>query len=257
MDGSKLDRREARRLQRLEMARHNSVRNRKAPTFEPNIPALDADVAQDELDPNVPRSRLDDMMHAAAGPGRRHAFQNISIYKMDPETYYRTFFKRPRVDLFASTKPSMHLANDNSTPKVRIAPQHYWYIFHPLIFYYRLKSEYSSPSIDEALKLNAMDLRFVMMNEARLHAGKNVQLWDAFLNRTLQVAHRVKLSSLLRCLQIFSIVKLVPNVSRFKGLIDQIQSRGSHFCPKHYIYYFQVRIECTRVRLGAGKACMA
>ncbi|CAA9988261.1 RAP protein, putative [Plasmodium knowlesi strain H] len=120
--------------------------------------------------------------------------------------------------------------------KIRISPRKYW--FH---------DTYCSPDIPSLSTVKARELRFLMMNEARLvRKGKSVdvELWLAFMNRVLNLSSKVHVRSLLRYLQTIASVK-VNNKKMISQIVCEIFKRENLMKPKHYVYLFQ---GCSRLK---------
>eukprot|EP00371_Babesia_bovis_P000947 XP_001609594.1 hypothetical protein [Babesia bovis T2Bo] len=169
----------------------------------------------------------------------RFHFLNKSIYEMTGDEFYGSFFRDRdrRVDgkerLLRQLETEI-LDKQNAAlsgaPRSRISPRNYWF-----------KPNYVSPTPNEVNKLNSLDLRFVMMNEARkatFDVGVDPDLWDAFLIRVNAISANVSLRTLLRFLQIISKVQLRPN-DQLKLLVDSIHQRRGEMKPKHYVFLFQ------------------
>ncbi|ANQ08075.1 RAP protein [Plasmodium coatneyi] len=120
--------------------------------------------------------------------------------------------------------------------KIRISPKKYW--FH---------DTYRSPDIPTLSTVKARELRFLMMNEAKLvRKGKpvDVELWLAFMNRVLNLSSKVHVRSLLRYLQTIASVK-VNNKKMISEILCEIFKRENLMKPKHYVYLFQ---GCSRLK---------
>ncbi|GBE61943.1 RAP domain-containing protein, putative [Babesia ovata] len=166
-------------------------------------------------------------------------FLNKSIYDMTEEEFYSSFFRDRERKFDGMGSKLRNLESQllkeqqealRSSPKTRIAPKAYW-----------LKAGYVSPTPEEVAALNSLDLRFVMMNEARKSiATCNIddKIWDAFLMRVNTIAPNVCIRSLLRFLQIVSKVQLTPT-DHVRALVDHIHRRRAEMKPKHYVFLFQ------------------
>ncbi|EUD65407.1 hypothetical protein C922_04147 [Plasmodium inui San Antonio 1] len=126
--------------------------------------------------------------------------------------------------------------NQKRERKIRISPKKYW--FH---------DTYRSPAIPTLSTVKARELRFLMMNEAKLvRKGKSVdvELWLAFMNRVLNLSSKVHVRSLLRYLQTIASVK-VNNKKMISDILCEIFKRENLMKPKHYVYLFQA---CSRLK---------
>ncbi|SOV15666.1 RAP protein, putative [Plasmodium gaboni] len=126
--------------------------------------------------------------------------------------------------------------NQNKEKKIRISPRKYWY-----------DNNYSTPDTNTINTVKARDLRFLMMNEARLvRKGKNidVELWLCFMNRVIHLSPIVHVRSLLRYLQTIASVKII-NKKMLNDIFCEIFKRENDMKPKHYVYLFQ---SCSRLK---------
>eukprot|EP00375_Theileria_parva_P001475 XP_764147.1 hypothetical protein [Theileria parva strain Muguga] len=115
--------------------------------------------------------------------------------------------------------------------RTRISPNKYW-----------IKEGYKSPTTEEIKSLSPFDLKFVMMNEAKLNTrvkSINPEIWDSFIERIISYNKKVNLNTLLRYLHAISITKI--NSSKVKNLIDMIYSRKYEMKPKHFVFMFQAQ----------------
>ncbi|SCN12755.1 RAP protein, putative [Plasmodium malariae] len=129
--------------------------------------------------------------------------------------------------------------------KIRISPRKYW--FH---------KDYFSPDISTLNTVRARELRFLMMNEAKLvRKGKTVdlELWLAFMNRVITLSTKVHVRSLLRYLQTIASVK-VTNKKMINDILCEIFNRENNMKPKHYVYLFQ---SCSRLKWNDFKLIYA
>ncbi|KAF8820017.1 RAP domain-containing protein [Cardiosporidium cionae] len=113
---------------------------------------------------------------------------------------------------------------------IRLSPKKYWY-----------SEEYESPSPGNIADMKSKQLKFVMMNEARVvrkESAIDLDLWTAFMKRVLKLLRRVDLRTLLRFLQCCASVQL-PLDYHSKELIMAINERRALMKPKHYIMLFQ------------------
>ncbi|GIX65335.1 RAP protein, putative [Babesia caballi] len=211
-------------IQRRELQEHGKV------TWNPRDRVGEADIKEfssDDIDLDR-RPRVE-----------RFHFLNKSVYDMTEDEFYSSFFRdrERRFDGMGnklSTLEAQILKEQrdalSATPRTRIAPKAYW-----------LKPDYISPTVDEVGTLNSMDLRFVMMNEARKAVATceiDTDLWNAFLTRANAMASKVCLRTLLRFLQIVSKVQLTPSAP-VKALVDHVHRRSAEMKPKHYVFLFQ------------------
>ncbi|GFE54403.1 RAP domain-containing, putative [Babesia ovis] len=155
-------------------------------------------------------------------------FLNKSIYDMTEDEFYRSFFRDRDRRIDGMENKLQHLQTEilkeeqsslSAAPRTRIAPRAYWF-----------KPNYVSPTPEEVSGLNSLNLRFVMMNEARKAISTNEidhALWDAFLMRVNSISANI-----------VSKVQLVPN-DHIKLLIDHIHRRKAEMKPKHYVFLFQ------------------
>ncbi|KAK1934008.1 hypothetical protein X943_000449 [Babesia divergens] len=218
-------------IKRKELAEHAKVNwNPRERVAETNIKELSMEDIDIERRPQV----------------EKFHFLNKSVYDMTEDEFYSSFF-RDRERQFDGLGRKLHeleakiikeKQDEMSTAKrTRIAPKSYW-----------IKPNYVSPTVQEAVSLNSMNLRFVMMNEARKtisEAAINTELWDAFLKRIMEISQKVCVRTLLRFLQIVSKVQLKPS-DDLKGLVNQIHRRRAELKPKHYVFLFQA---LSRLRL--------
>ncbi|SOV80166.1 RAP protein, putative [Plasmodium reichenowi] len=126
--------------------------------------------------------------------------------------------------------------NQNKEKKIRISPRKYWY-----------DNNYSTPDTNTINTVKARDLRFLMMNEARLvRKGKHidVELWLCFMNRVIHLSGIVHVRSLLRYLQTIASVKVI-NKKMLNDIFCEIFKRENDMKPKHYVYLFQ---SCSRLK---------
>ncbi|CDR94888.1 hypothetical protein, conserved [Babesia bigemina] len=211
-------------IKRQMLAEHGKVTwNPREPVAESHIKEFSVDDIDIERRPRV------EQFH----------FLNKSIYDMTEEEFYSSFFRdrERKFDGMGSKlrnleaqllKEQQEALRDS--PKTRIAPKAYW-----------MKPNYVSPTPDEVAALNSLDLRFVMMNEARKSiATCNIddKVWEAFLTRVNTIAANVCIRSLLRFLQIVSKVQLTPT-DHVRALVDHIHRRRAEMKPKHYVFLFQ------------------
>ncbi|KAK1442509.1 hypothetical protein BgAZ_300270 [Babesia gibsoni] len=217
-------------IKRRELDEHSKVNfNPREKVAETKIKELSADDIDIENRPRV----------------EKFHFINKSIYDMTEDEFYGSFFRdrERRFDGMGTKLAELegrilkHKRQDDLSTRTRISPREYW-----------IKPAYVSPTVKEVASLNSMDLKFVMMNEARKAIATqetDLGLWDAFLIRVREISSRVCVRTLLRFLQIVSKVQIKPN-DHVKALVDHIHSRSAEFKPKHYVFLFQA---LSRLRL--------
>ncbi|CAD2091658.1 RAP protein, putative [Plasmodium vinckei lentum] len=140
---------------------------------------------------------------------------------------------------------SSEILEEKKEKKIRVNPNKYWF-----------SENYSTPDISTINTVRARELRFLMMNEAKLvRKGKNVdvEIWLAFMNRVINLSTKVHVRSLLRYLQTIASVK-VTNKKLINNLMCEIFKRENTMKPKHYVYLFQ---SCSRLKWNDFKLIYA
>ncbi|KMZ99498.1 RAP protein, putative [Plasmodium vivax] len=192
-------------------------------------------------------------------------FEKKGVYGMKENSFYKSFMRdrERQLDYINTSKlneseqkllnemrkrgnnVSGELLNESVTPldgnqkrekKIRINPKKYWF-----------DDAYRSPDIPTLSSVKARELRFLMMNEAKLvRKGKpvDVELWLAFMNRVVNLSSKVHVRSLLRYLQTIASVK-VKNKKMISEILCEILKRENMMKPKHYVYLFQ---GCSRLK---------
>ncbi|XP_953169.1 uncharacterized protein TA08805 [Theileria annulata] len=162
-------------------------------------------------------------------------FQDKKIYDKSNEDYYKSYFKdRERIfdglgDKIKSIEDEIMKSRISPEGnRTRISPNKYW-----------IKEGYKSPTNEEIKSLKPFDLKFVMMNEAKLNSDKlvNKEIWDSFIERIISFKEKVNMSMLLRYMHAISIRKI--NSPKVNYLIDMICSRKHEMKPKHFVFFFQ------------------
>ncbi|CEM04275.1 unnamed protein product [Vitrella brassicaformis CCMP3155] len=160
--------------------------------------------------------------------------------------YYRQFFadKDRALDgrqkeyeaMLADEKSQEDKEGRAGVARVRVKPSAYW-----------IDEGYSTPEIGAVPFMQSMELRKAMMNEAynvRKGCMLNVDVWEAFLRRAVELSDRVKARTLLRCLQAAASVRF-PCTPEWKALVQSVCRRKTELLPQDFFYLFQA---CARQR---------
>ncbi|PHJ24186.1 rap domain-containing protein [Cystoisospora suis] len=165
------------------------------------------------------------------------------LYKENDAEYYRRFFRDRYRRLDGKEREAEKLLKEQTAEDARaqsrkqlyVPPRKYWY-----------REDYCSPSPSEVRRMPSLELKFVMMNEARqVKKGKlplNLPLWRAFEGRLVQLGGpntRVRATTLLRGLQAISNIQHCALPATVDGIVRGIMYREASLKPQHYVFLYQ------------------